>query len=250
MKLLDAHNHIQSGGSGFCGTSGVMCVCNGTCAADWEDTAEVYRTFPASVIPYFGVHPWFADNLPGGWETELRRMLEEFPFGIGEIGLDRSKRGADTDVQKRIFVKQLETASDMELPVSIHCVRAWGMMTDILKDICGASGIPFMMHSFSGSLETMERLAVLGGYFSFGPGLLDSSNTKLRDLFGRVPLNRILLETDFPPQSGIVSEKEYGDVLREMYSTGSALKGMELPEFIGVINDNGKIFTDGTSHRQ
>ncbi len=246
MKLLDAHNHIHFTPLNSSDLENVRCICNGTSLSDWAEVAAAADTFSPAVIPYFGVHPWFLDALSGNWEESLKKYLRLYPFGVGEIGLDRSRRGGDLLLQEKIFTRQLEIAFELELPVSLHCVGVWGKTVEILTRMYAHSSLPFMIHSFSGSIEIMEKLSIIGAYFSFSPAFLKEEKRRLRDILMRVPLHRILFETDFPSgvKKGTVYREVHRKILLRMYTEGSLLKETDLHEFIGVINTNGKIFTD------
>jgi len=120
------------------------------------------------VVPSFGYHPWYVKERTAGWQATLLRSLDQIPSAVGEIGLDRWIKDFDLAQQEEVFVWQLRVAAERNLPVSIHCLQAWGRLLELLQSeprpACG-----FVLHSFGGPQEMVEPLARLGGYFSL-PG--------------------------------------------------------------------------------
>lgn len=174
------------------------CVVNSTQSTDWPKVAELANQHPNLVIPAFGLHPWYINQAPGDWLDQLERWLTRFPrAGIGECGLDRWIEGHDIELQSEVFAAQLNLASQHKRPLSIHCVRAWGRLVELLESHplppCG-----FLLHSYGGSADLIPRLARLGAYFSFSGSLLHPKNSKRRQVFSQIPPDRILIESDAP----------------------------------------------------
>ncbi len=111
---------------------------------------------------------------------------------IGEIGLDYRYGGRDA--QREVFISQLRTAREHSLPVCIHCVRAWGDMMSILREHRPAG----VMHGFSGSAEILHEVLALGLYVGFNGSSTNPRNKKALAAIKKVPLDRLLLETDCP----------------------------------------------------
>lgn len=176
----------------------VAMVVNGACEADWPEVMALARSFPR-VLPSFGYHPWYVGDRTEGWLERLREMLDQIPSAVGEIGLDRWIRGADLPQQEEVFLAQLRLAEERDLPVSIHCLRAWGRLYDLLRSEarprCG-----FLLHSYGGPVEMVRPLAALGGYFSFPGYYMHDRKARQREAFRQVPSDRLLLETDAPDQ--------------------------------------------------
>tara|TARA_R110002096_G_scaffold4501_5_gene21058 strand:+ start:1143 stop:1934 length:792 start_codon:yes stop_codon:yes gene_type:complete len=206
MKFLDAHCHLQDSRFGNrldfdalrdLGIGGW--VVNGTREADWADVSRLAEEVP-EVMPSFGLHPWHVDNRSSNWLTKLQELLDSHPqAGIGEIGLDRWIENYDTPTQEDVFLAQLELAAQQNRPVSIHCLRAWGRMLELLQ----AHPLPdrgFLLHSYGGSAEMIDAFVDLGAYFSFSGYFLHPRKAKTREIFKHVPLHRLLIETDAPDQ--------------------------------------------------
>jgi len=207
MGFIDSHNHLQDTrfaesreaillASIACGIT--FSALNGTHPDDWERVAALAKLHPF-LIPNFGVHPWFISELPTDWEAALRAWLSAVPSGVGEIGIDGWRKEFDPIEQERIFVKQLAIAAERNVPASIHGLRRWGRLLELLRanprPECG-----FLLHSYGGPAEMIDSFAELGGYFSC-PGFFLSPGREMKlEVFRHVPEERLLLETDAPDQ--------------------------------------------------
>jgi TatD DNase family protein len=257
-KYIDAHMHLQDNRLAgvreefisralACGVE--MMICNATCEDDWSYVAEVAEKFSV-VRPFYGVHPWFSDRVEDGWLDRLANKLRH-SGGIGEIGLDRLAK-IDAKIQEQVFILQLDLAVQMQRSITIHCIKQWGRLLDILNNYDLAdSGL--LLHSFGGSKETMFRLLDLGALFSFSTALADPSKEKLRRVFLDVPQDRLLLETDAPDQycpqlfgdKVIPEETKLNESahVAKLYEFGARLRGLNLSLFQEIIWENGQIFT-------
>jgi TatD DNase family protein len=79
----------------------------------------------------------------------------------------------------------------------VHCLKAWGWLLEILRDVGPLPG-GLLIHAYGGSGEVVQTLAQMGAYFSFGGAVLDPSRQRAREALRQVPLDRLLLETDAP----------------------------------------------------
>jgi TatD DNase family protein len=207
VRLFDAHNHLQD--ERFAGRAGtimaealqagvVRMVVNGSCEEDWPAVAALAAQHP-QVLPSFGYHPWYIHERTPLWRESLTRCLDAMPSAIGEVGLDRWKPGLAYDGQEEVFVFQLRLAAERNLPVSIHCLQAWGRLVELLREgPRPARG--FLLHSFGGARELVAPLVKLGAYFSFPGYFMHPRKERQRDAFASVPLERLLIETDAPDQ--------------------------------------------------
>lgn len=244
MKFYDAHNHLQDGRFdgrqkeivADCEKNGVarMAV-NGACESDWPQVLQLARENKI-VLPSFGYHPWYLAERTPDWKKNLEKFLEAVPAAVGEIGLDRWKPGLPYAGQEEIFVAQLKIAADRNLPVSIHCLQAWGRLHDLLKEnhrpTCG-----FLLHSFGGPMEMVPAFVKLGAYFSFPGYFLHERKLKQRATFQKIPRERLLIETDAPDQL-LPAEKilfpltdKNGEPLNHPANVVSVYRG--LAEFLG-----------------
>lgn len=209
MRLYDAHNHLQDARFAgrqpdlirACRQVGVVgMVVNGTRESDWEDVERLHRRYPDLVRPSFGYHPWHVAERKPDWLEALRRALTRNPVAaVGEIGLDRWKPGLDFADQQRVFADQLRLATEMELPATIHCLKAWGRLFELLREgPLPARG--FLLHSYGGPVEMVAPLAKLGARFSLPGYFAHSRKARQREVFARIPNERLLIETDAPDQ--------------------------------------------------
>jgi len=216
LRLYDAHNHLQDERLAPCREAilsevrrqGVArMVVNGSCERDWPDVLTLARACP-EVFPSFGCHPWYVKERSGDWQSALVRHLDAVPSAIGEVGLDRWIKEHDMEQQERVFVWQLRLAAERNLPVSIHCLQAWGRLLEILRaeprPRCG-----FLLHSYGGPQEMIAPLAELGAYFSFPGYFAHERKTRQRETFKCVPPDRLLIETDAPDQLLPVERDRY-----------------------------------------
>ena len=232
MKFYDAHNHLQDDRFGgrqaelisACGCEGVACmVVNGACEADWPQVLALGEEAPRiraaatpatpngdeqsasgashpRILPSFGYHPWYVHERTGDWLKQLTSFLDKIPSAVGEIGLDRGKPDLPYEGQEEVFSAQLRLAAERNLPVSIHCLQAWGRMHEILKTgPRPARG--FLLHSYGGPKEMVKSFADLGAYFSLPGYYALERKERQREAFRHVPPERLLIETDAPDQS-------------------------------------------------
>ncbi len=173
------------------------CVVNATCERDWPAVAALADAHPDLVMPAFGIHPWRAHTAEPGWQDRLAALLERYPrASIGECGVDRWVASPEISVQMPVFLEQLRLARELDLPVTVHCLKAW----EPLFEAFDREPPPhrFLMHSFGGSVETARRLLPLGARFSFSGYFLQPRKVKMLEVFRTIPRDRLLMETDAP----------------------------------------------------
>lgn len=207
IRFFDAHNHLQDDWLrphrdevwrtltevGLAGA-----VVNGTEENDWPEVAQLAAEH-RSILPSFGLHPWRAKERSSKWKDELVRHVDAAGarVAIGEIGLDRWIENHDVEEQLEVFAWQLRLAADQDLPVTIHCLQAWGALIDALR----RGPLPsrgFLIHAYGGPAEMVGPFAKLGAYFSFNGAHLHQRKTARREIFKSIPLERLLIETDAP----------------------------------------------------
>ena len=158
-----------------------------------------------------GVHPHNADDLEDNWDTKLLNIAKSSKkvIGIGEIGLDyyshNSSSIVNPKIQKSVFIRQIEIASELKIPIQIHNRQAG---SDILEILINHKSLiinqpPGMFHCMSGNLEFLKKVLNLGFYVGFDgnityKGIAKGENTKLSDLVANTPIDKILTETDAP----------------------------------------------------
>ncbi len=204
-RLVDCHVHLQDPALlkrlpeviARAREAGIRCyLCNGSEPSDWPEVERVAAGNPG-IVPFFGLHPWYVKEAGDSWLEDLSSRLERLPAGVGEIGLDRWKEGLEEKPQEEAFRAQLELARRLRRPATIHCLRAWGWLMDVLRSEQPLTA-PFLLHAFGGPAELIQPLADRGAYFSFSGDVLDERKIRRRVALRYVPSDRLLLETDAP----------------------------------------------------
>ncbi len=227
-------------------------VCNGTRPEDWPAVERAARE-DGRVVPFFGVHPWYAEKLPADWYATLESFLKRNTgAGVGEAGLDKA-RNVDFARQTEVFHRQLEIAGRLARPLALHCVRAWSDLLNILKRSLPAK-TRFMIHSYQGSREMLKEFLKLGGYISFSWKSLQRDTEESIALMRDVPLDRLLLETDFPYTEpgkigADVHDEKYFETLQGIYNLAGRAKGIEEDALEKAVWANGTAFLFGASAR-
>jgi TatD DNase family protein len=214
---------------------------------DLESSAAAVRlaeSHPA-VNAVVGIQPHYAVDAGAEWLAEIRRLAAHPKVvGIGEIGLDYFHDRAPHAAQERLFREQLALARELDLPVVIHSRDAQDDTVRILRD--AARGQPGVMHSFSGDWTYAEACLDIGFHLSFSGPVTFAKAAELHDVARRIPLNRILTETDSPflaphPHRGRRNEPAYVRFVAERLA---ALREMELPALAEAVWRNAQaLFT-------
>jgi TatD DNase family protein len=131
--------------------------------------------------------------------TQIQPLAHEKVVAIGEIGLDYYREMAPGNVQRRAFRLQLGLAAELDLPVIVHNRQS---DPDVLRMLAesplSARARPGVLHSFSSSQSVAERAIELGYYLGFTGPVTFKKSDDLRAIAGKVPANRLLIETDAP----------------------------------------------------
>jgi len=141
-----------------------------------------------------GIHPHEATRF--ATEADATGALLEEPkvVAIGEIGLDYQRGAAPRAVQLSVFREQVAWARERNLPISVHNRGADG---DVLEVLAEDSPLA-ILHCFSSEWEVAQTALDGGHYISFAGNLTFPKAAVLREIAGRVPIERLLVETDAP----------------------------------------------------
>lgn len=143
-----------------------------------------------------GVHPHEARKADAGAFEKLEELCRHPKvLAVGEIGLDYHYDHSPRDVQREAFVAQMEIARRAGKPIIIHTREAWADTMALLREHWQGTGI---MHCFSGDYQQAADAIDLGFLISFAGVLTFPKAESLRDAAARLPLDRILVETDSP----------------------------------------------------
>lgn len=161
-------------------------------AIDNLDLADRYEPFYATL----GVHPHEAST--GNVRYVADHLAHPKVVAIGEIGLDYHYDYSPRDTQRAVFIDQLAIARDAKLPVVIHTREAWEDTIAIVREHWSPSGLPGIMHSFTGGPAEARISLDLGFYLSFSGIVTFPKAADIQQAAREVPLDRILVETDAP----------------------------------------------------
>ena len=211
------------------GVGTVLTIGIGEQAAKMDGALAVCRQFNAlpesgAGIPRLyasaGVYPHNTPEIDDAVLAKLDSFLAEPEvIACGEIGLDYYHEGAPQSLQREGLIRQLEIAASRKRPILIHCrpkdtgapsdrssslelrvstTDAWDDLLEILEAHWRSTGLGGVMHCFSGEWEQAERSLDLGFLLSFAGNLTYPKSQPLRDVAARLPLDRLLVETDAP----------------------------------------------------
>jgi TatD DNase family protein len=205
---FDAHTHLDF--PAFDGDREQVCArARGAGVHDWiiagADPRHWERVLTCAAetggCPVLGIHPWWADGLDSASLEDLLEKLRTYvtSCGIGEIGLDfaTAKTPPSQEQQQHVFRSQLALARELDLPVIIHCVRAYPALFSLLQ----SDGLPArggMLHGWSAHVNLLQEALDLGLMVSVNS--LITRSPKIAEAASQIPLTHLLLETDSPDQ--------------------------------------------------
>jgi TatD DNase family protein len=176
-------------------------VVNGTCEADWADVFSLCKSQPHFLHPAYGVHPWQIASASPQWAVHLEKRLQHEPnASIGECGIDLWRKDIPQAQQREIFSAHAALSRKLDRPMSIHGLKAWGAVHEVLANAKALP--PFLLHSYSGPREMIMSFAAMGAYFSFSAYFLEPRKAKVLEMFRHIPMDRLLLESDAPDMKG------------------------------------------------
>lgn len=219
------------------------------CGADIEGSrdsvslSKKYDMFYGSV----GIHPLYADKVTDEVLEELRVLAkEEKVVAIGEIGLDYFYEDSPSrEVQKEAFIKQMQLAKELNMPVIIHDRDAHEDTLNILKEFPEVIGV---VHCFSGSVEFARQCLALGYYLGFTGVVTFKNAKKALEVVKEIPLDKLLVETDAPymaptPYRGKRNRSEYIQYVIEKISEIKQITPEEISEI--TINNTKRLLKIG-----
>ncbi|MDR2413267.1 MAG: TatD family hydrolase [Rickettsiales bacterium] len=243
--LIDTHCHLTDE---FCAAgemdaviarardAGVgILICPGTTADDIPKAIEIADKYE-NIFCTVGVHPEYAKN-----EIDLAAAMPDSIFknpkivGVGEIGLDYHYGTDDRTQQMNLFERQLDIARRAGLPVAIHSRDAEEDTAAILGD-----SVRGVMHCFTGSWDFAEKMLDSGWFFSASGILTFKNSAELRDTFAKIPIDKIVIETDSPfcapvPFRGKSCEPA---MITETARVLAEIKNISLSELESVLAEN------------
>ena len=225
------------------GTNGIReIVTIGISLASSARAIEIAERY-AQVFATVGIHPHGAKALSSEALEQMRYLARhERVVAVGEIGLDYYRDRQPRDIQRHCFRQQLELARELQLPVVIHVREAYEDFLTVIRE--QAAALPaVILHCFSGTWEMAEKCLDWGCFLSI-PGTVTFAKAQMQqDVAQRIPLERLLLETDAPflapePYRGKTNEPSY---LLHTARKISELRQLPLDELANQTTTNARI---------
>ena len=201
---------------------------------------EIGHRHPGVLYQMLGLYP---GSVAANWREELDLVYnlsknKDF-VAIGEIGLDYHEGLEFVEEQKEVLRLQLELAASLDLPVNIHLRDAWEDLMNILAD-CKHLNLRGNLHCFTSSYEIYERANQYGDFSVGIGGVVTFKNASIARTLERIPLDKILLETDAPylapvPFRGKRNESAY---LPHVAAKVAEIKGVSVQEIESITTDN------------
>ncbi len=201
---------------------------------EYQDSISIVNLFPGSKVKFAetnrhrfysaGIHPWYIQKER---IKEHIRITEEYAqnnniIAIGEAGLDKISQ-TDYNLQKEVFAMQIKLAEKYNLPLIIHCVKAWDDFLHLRKN--ADNELPWIFHAFNSGIEMAQQLAAKNCYLSFGEFLLHKA--KIVKAFSEIGTDKVFIEND---DSKIP--------IQEIYKKASEVKKMPEEHLKEAIYDN------------
>jgi len=247
MQIVDSHCHINFEPliADFPGllqraennqVSHMLCV-----SVNLEDFPQVLglaQKFP-HIFASVGVHPCYTDCQEPDVDQLVALADDAKIVAIGETGLDYFRTEGDLDWQRERFARHIEAAKITGKPLIIHTRQAADDTMAMLKDL-GAADAGGVMHCFAEDWKTAEKALDIGFYISFSGIVTFKNAEQLRDVARKVPMDRMLVETDAPylapvPMRGKTNEPSY---VRHTAECLAELRNTSLEQIAEVTTEN------------
>lgn len=214
-------------------------------SADMESVIgnrEIVKKYPF-IYGSAGVHPEDADKLTDADMDIIREAAgDEKIVAIGEIGLDYHYPEPERSIQKEWFIKQLDIAAELQMPVIIHSREAAEDTMNILSSYNGRlfKGNAGVVHCYSYSVEMALKYIDMGYNIGVGGVLTFSNAKKLKEVVKNIPLEKIVIETDCPYLAPTPHRGERNDSRLLIYVADAIaeIKGVSRQEVISVTCEN------------
>jgi TatD DNase family protein len=209
MSLVDSHCHLDD--SQFdndrdaavqraldAGVTTMLSIGTGEGPPDLEAAIRLADRF-SSVLATAGVHPQYAPAAKHEHYKQLSHLLRHPKcVAIGEIGLDYHWEPYDKAVQAAVFCEQMRIAADARKAIIIHTRDAWTDTLTLLREHWAPTGLPCVMHCFTGAPEQAREALDLGFSISFAGVVTYPKARDVQESAKLIPRDRLLVETDAP----------------------------------------------------
>jgi TatD DNase family protein len=236
--IIDTHTHLYDSDfkedfdsvvsrakeAGVC-----KCIMPAIDMSSYDDMVTAEGKLGGYAYATIGLHP---TSVKENWEEELDFVVQKLAqrefCAVGEIGLDGYWSREFMEQQKEVFYRQILLAAEQNIPIIVHLREATDDLYDVFDRVRAKGVRPRgVFHAFSGSYETYERINKYGDFMVGIGGVVTYKKASVAGVMERLPLERILLETDSPwlspvPYRGKRNEPSY---LKEIVEKISQLKG-------------------------
>ena len=247
--LFDTHAHMDDQAIAedraallnSCPDQGIGLVMNPGCSLESSRNVDKLTREYDFLYGAVGSHPDVANEVSEAVLEEYRMLCKQNPKikAIGEIGLDYHYEDIPRDIQKKAFRMQMELAQQLNLPVIVHERDAHEDGMKIVEEFPHVTGV---FHCYSGSYEMARWLIDRGWYIGFTGVLTFKNARKAIDVAGRIPLDRIVLETDCPymsPEPFRGKRNDPGKLYR-MAERLAEIRGLTVEEIHAITTENGR----------
>jgi len=248
MYLIDTHTHIYDHQFSLDRNETVqraleagvkMMLLPNVDASTIAPMLELHEQFPDCTRVMMGLQP---EEVKENYMTVLAVMEKELErniyIGVGEVGLDFYWDSTFEKQQLDAFETQLDWAKQLHLPLSIHCRNAFDKMVKILekKQDGGLRGI---MHCFTGTEDEAIVYLDLGFHLGLG-GVTTYKNCGVKDFLPRLPLDRIVLETDAPYLAPVPCRGKRNEPAFLVHTAQKIAEIMQIPynELVNAVSAN------------
>ena len=249
MRIINTHSHVNMLKERSIGEALQNCTDeNVTVIVPSYDDKSIFevdalvKKYP-QIYGYVGVFPEEVKCFGDKTLSDMERIIKNNDriIGIGEIGLDYYWDKSFIDLQKEVFIKQIDFANQMNLPINVHCREAYFDTLNILKEHNKNSKV--IMHCYSGSLEFAKECIKEGFFISLGGVVTFKNAVKVKEVAQNIPLETLLLETDDPyltpvPYRGKENQPSY---VKYVAQEIASLRGISVEEVADVTTKNAKL---------
>ena len=204
-----------------------------------ETGLELCGRYPG-LFATVGMHPHDARDVSPDDLDRLKRLTEDPKVvAVGETGLDFYYDHSPHDVQERVFIEFIHMARGVDLPLVVHVRDAHREAAALIRNE-GEGGLRGVIHCFTGDWDAAQTFLDLGFYLSFTGIITFKNAAPLREVVQRVPMDRILVETDSPylapvPHRGKRNEPAFVRQVAEVIAT---VKGLATDEIATASSHN------------
>lgn len=253
MGLIDTHCHLSDAAfdddradvierARNAGVERMVAVGGGGPIEESEKSAEIaaLHDFIRSTA---GIHPHDARSYDDATETRIERLLARPEVvAVGETGLDYYYDNSPRPEQREALARHVALARKYDLPIVLHCRNAEQDMREVL-DHCAPGELRGVVHCFTGEMADAEWYLDKGLAVSFTGIITFKKSQPLQDVAGRLPLDRLMIETDSPylapvPKRGRRNEPAFVGHVAEMLAVLQGVTKEEVIEKTGAMAES------------